>query len=173
MGQNWTVFFPKETVAIGDVTLRVEGLTGAGFVSDVDFDVRAGGTLGFFGLIGGGRSEIAGMLFGTTPAERGRVALEGEELRIRSPAEAIRRGICLVPEDRHRQGLVLPFSIRANELLPVLRALSGWLGKVQRSREEAVAREYAKKMRVVRRESSRPRRRFRAGTSRRSFWRNG
>ena len=93
IGTKLDSFFPKETVAIGDVTLRVEGLTGAGFVSDVDFDVRAGEILGFFGLVGAGRSEIAGMLFGTTPAERGRVALEGEELRIRSPAEAIRRGI--------------------------------------------------------------------------------
>jgi rhamnose transport system ATP-binding protein len=149
IGTKLESFFPKEAVAIGDVRLRVEGLTGAGFVSDIDFDVRAGEILGFFGLVGAGRSEIAGMLFGITPPERGRVSLEGEELRIRSPAEAIRRGICLVPEDRHRQGLVLPFSIRANESLPVLRALSGLLGKIQRSREEAIAREYAKKMRVV------------------------
>ena len=149
IGTKLEAFFPKETVAIGDVTLRVEGLTGAGFVSDVDFDVRSGEILGFFGLVGAGRSEIASMLFGITAPDRGRVSLEGEELRIRSPAEAIRRGICLVPEDRHRQGLVLPFSIRANESLPVLRALSGLFGKVQRSREDAIAREYAKKMRVV------------------------
>ena len=70
-------------------------------------------------------------------------------MKIESPADAIRRGICLVPEDRHRQGLVLPFSIRANESLPVLRSLSGPLGRIQRSREEAIAREYSKKMRVV------------------------
>ena len=149
IGAKLEAFFPKEVVAIGDVTLRVEGLTGAGFVSDVDFDVRSGEILGFFGLVGAGRSEIASMLFGITAPDRGRVSLEGEELRIRSPAEAIRRGICLVPEDRHRQGLVLPFSIRANESLPVLRALSGLFGKVQRSREDAIAREYATKMRVV------------------------
>jgi len=145
IGTKLEAFFPKETV----VTLRVEGLTGAGFVSDVDFDVRSGEILGFFGLVGAGRSEIASMLFGITAPDRGRVALEGEELKIESPADAIRRGICLVPEDRHRQGLVLPFSIRANESLPVLRSLSGPLGRIQRSREEAIAREYSKKMRVV------------------------
>ena len=149
IGTKLEAFFPKETVAIGGVTLRVEGLTGAGFVSNVDFDVRSGEILGFFGLVGAGRSEIAAMLFGITTPDRGRVALEGEELKIESPADAIRRGICLVPEDRHRQGLVLPFSIRANESLPVLRSLSGLLGRIQRSREEAVAREYSKKMRVV------------------------
>jgi rhamnose transport system ATP-binding protein len=149
IGTKLEAFFPKETVAIGRVTLRVEGLTGAGFVSNVDFDVRSGEILGFFGLVGAGRSEIAAMLFGITTPDRGRVALEGEELKIESPADAIRRGICLVPEDRHRQGLVLPFSIRANESLPVLRSLSGPLGKIQRSREEAIAREYSKKMRVV------------------------
>jgi rhamnose transport system ATP-binding protein len=149
IGTKLEAFFPKETVAIGDVTLRVKGLTGAGFVSDVDFDVRSGEILGFFGLVGAGRSEIAAMLFGITAPDRGRVALEGEELKIESPADAIKRGICLVPEDRHRQGLVLPFSIRANESLPVLRSLSGLLGRIQRSREEAIAREYSKKMRVV------------------------
>jgi rhamnose transport system ATP-binding protein len=149
IGTKLEAFFPKETVAIGDVTLRVEGLTGAGFVSDVDFDVRSGEILGFFGLVGAGRSEIANMLFGITAPDRGRVALEGEELKIVSPADAIGRGICLVPEDRHRQGLVLPFSIRANESLPVLRSLSGPLGRIQRSREEAIAREYSEKMRVV------------------------
>jgi rhamnose transport system ATP-binding protein len=149
IGTKLEAFFPKETVALGDVTLRVEGLTGAGFVSNVDFDVRSGEILGFFGLVGAGRSEIANMLFGITAPDRGRVALEGEELKIESPADAIRRGICLVPEDRHRQGLVLPFSIRANESLPVLRSLSGPLGRIQRSREESIAREYSEKMRVV------------------------
>jgi rhamnose transport system ATP-binding protein len=149
IGTKLESFFPKEAVAIGDVVLRVQGLSGAGFVRDVDFDVRSGEILGFFGLVGAGRSEIAGMLFGITAPDSGSIALEGEELRIASPADAIRRGVCLVPEDRHRQGLVLPFSIRANETLPVLRALSGLFGQVQRSREETIAKEYAKKMRVV------------------------
>jgi rhamnose transport system ATP-binding protein len=149
IGTKLESFFPKEAVAIGDVVLRVEGLGGAGFVRDVDFDVRSGEILGFFGLVGAGRSEIAGMLFGITAPDSGSIALGGEELRIASPADAIRRGICLVPEDRHRQGLVLPFSIRANETLPVLRALSGLFGQIQRSREETIASEYAKKMRVV------------------------
>jgi ABC-type sugar transport system ATPase subunit len=149
IGTKLESFFPKEAVAIGDVVLRVQGLSGAGFVRDVDFDVRSGEILGFFGLVGAGRSEIAGMLFGITAPDSGSIALEGEELRIASPADAIRRGVCLVPEDRHRQGLVLPFSIRANETLPVLRALSGLFGQIQRSREETIASEYAKKMRVV------------------------
>ena len=95
IGTKLEAFFPKETVAIGDVTLRVEGLTGAGFVSNVDFDVRSGEILGFFGLVGAGRSEIANMLFGITAPDRGQVALEGEELKIESPADAIRRGIVL------------------------------------------------------------------------------
>ena len=79
-------------------------------------------------------------------ADRGRVS-EGEELRIRSPAEAIRRGIVLFPRTVTAKALCC-FSIRANESLPVLRALPV-CSKVQRSREDAIAREYAKKMRVV------------------------
>src|SRR6202012_3845825 len=105
IGTKLESFFPKEAVAIGDVVLRVEGLTGAGFVRDVDFDVRSGEILGFFGLVGAGRSELASLLFGIAPPDSGRILLEGEEREIRSPADAIRQGICLVPEDRHRQGL--------------------------------------------------------------------
>jgi rhamnose transport system ATP-binding protein len=142
-------FFPKEVAAIGQPVMSVRGLSGAGFVADIGFDLRRGEILGFFGLVGAGRSEVVEMLFGITRPDRGEITVDGRAVRFRRPAEAMRAGISFLPEDRHQQGLVLPFSIRANETLPVLRVLSRWLGLVDRPREAAVARDFAEQMRVV------------------------
>jgi rhamnose transport system ATP-binding protein len=149
IGTKLEAFFPKQAAEIGETVLSVRGLSGAGFVDHVDFDTRRGEILGFFGLVGAGRSEIASMIFGIVPPDHGSLRMDGADISIRSPREAIRRGISLVPEDRHRQGLVLPFSIRANETLPVLRGLSGLLGRIDTKRERSVAVDYARRMRVV------------------------
>jgi rhamnose transport system ATP-binding protein len=149
IGTEPGAFFPKETATIGAPVLSVRGLAGAGFVTDVSFDLHQGEILGFFGLVGAGRSEVAEMLFGIAPPDRGEVTMDGHTVRLRRPKEAMRAGISFLPEDRHQQGLVLPFPIRANETLPVLRDLSGRLGLIDRSREAAVARDFAERMRVV------------------------
>jgi rhamnose transport system ATP-binding protein len=149
IGTEPAAFFPKEETQIGAPALGVRGLSGAGFVKDVSFDVRAGEILGFFGLVGSGRSEVAQMLFGITQPERGEIRLGGQAVRFRSSRQAMRLGISLLPEDRHQQGLVLPFSIRANETLPILRELARRLGLVDRSKETQIARDFAGRMRVV------------------------
>ena len=149
IGAKLDSFFPKEEVEIGDPVLEVRGLSGAGFVKDVSFEIRQGEILGFFGLVGAGRSEIASMLFGSVRPDAGTISMEGREIAVRSPREAIRNRISLVPEDRHRQGLVLPFPIRANETLPVLPGFSGLFGRIDTARERSVAADYAKRMRVV------------------------
>jgi rhamnose transport system ATP-binding protein len=149
IGTEPAAFFPKEPAAIGETVLSVRELSGAGFVEDVTFDLRAGEILGFFGLVGAGRTEVAEMLFGITPPGSGDIVIGGRAIRSRSPREAMRLGISLVPEDRHQQGLVLPFSIRANETLPILRRLCGGLGIVNGSREATLARHFAERMRVA------------------------
>ena len=149
IGSDPGALFPKEEAAIGGAVLAVRGLCGAGFVEDVSFELRAGEILGFFGLVGAGRSEVAEMLFGIVPPERGEIVVEGRAVRPRSPHDALQLGLSLVPEDRHQQGLVLPFPIRANETLPILRRLSGSLGLVDRAAEAKLARDFAERMRVV------------------------
>jgi ABC-type sugar transport system ATPase subunit/ribose/xylose/arabinose/galactoside ABC-type transport system permease subunit len=149
IGTEPGVFFPKEEAEIGMPALSVRGLCGAGFVEDVSFEVRAGEILGFFGLVGAGRSEIAQMLFGITPPDRGQIEMNGCLVRPRSPREAMRLGITLLPEDRHQQGLVLQFPLRANETLPILRQLANRLGLVDRARETELARDFAGRVRVV------------------------
>jgi rhamnose transport system ATP-binding protein len=149
IGTEPAAFFPKEAAEIGAPVVSVRGLSGAGFVEDVGFDLRAGEILGFFGLVGAGRSEVAQMLFGIAPPERGEIRMEGRAVRPRSPQDALRLGISLLPEDRHQQGLVLEFPIRANETLPILRRLSRRFGLVDRAAEAKLAREFAARMRVV------------------------
>jgi rhamnose transport system ATP-binding protein len=149
IGTEPGAFFPKEETEIGLPVLSVRGLSGAGFVEDVSFEVRAGEILGFFGLVGAGRSEVAQMLFGITKPDQGEILVDGQVARPGSPREAMELGISFLPEDRHQQGLVLQFSIRANESLPILRQLARILGLVDRPKEAEIARDFAVRMRVV------------------------
>jgi ribose transport system ATP-binding protein/rhamnose transport system ATP-binding protein len=149
IGTEPSAFFPKEETRIGAPVVSVQGLTGAGFVKDVTFEVCSGEILGFFGLVGAGRSEVAQMLFGITPPDQGEIRLNDQVVRLRSSKDAMRLGISLVPEDRHQQGLVLPFPIRANETLPILRQLANTLGLVDRAKENEIAQKFTGQMRVV------------------------
>src|SRR6185437_3666531 len=149
IGAEPGAFFPKETAEIGAPVLAVRGLSGAGFVEDVSFELRAGEILGFFGLVGAGRSEVAEMLFGIVKPDRGEIRVDGRLVNPRSPRNAMRLGISFLPEDRHQQGLVLQFPIRANATLPVLRRLCGMFGLVDWDQETKLAEVFAKQVKVV------------------------
>ncbi len=103
---------------LGDVALEVRGLSCGKLYQDVSFELRRGEVLGFYGLVGAGRTEIAETLFGLRDPSAGQILLDGEEVRIHSPADAIAKGISLVPEDRKGQGLVLEMNCRDNMTLP-------------------------------------------------------
>ncbi len=103
---------------LGDVALEVRGLCCGNLYQDVSFQVRQGEVVGFYGLVGAGRTEIAETLFGLRGPSGGQILLDGAEVRIHSPAEAIRLGISLVPEDRKGQGLILGMNCRDNMTLP-------------------------------------------------------
>ena len=106
--------FPKRDIAIGDVVLKVEGLSNPTEFADISFDLRRGEILGFYGLVGAGRSEAMQCLFGMSVASSGHVTLNGTPLTIASPVDAIAAGISYVPEDRQEQGAILPLGIREN-----------------------------------------------------------
>lgn len=106
--------FPKRDIAIGEVILKVDGLSNPTEFADISFELRRGEILGFYGLVGAGRSEAMQCLFGMSTASSGRVTLNGTPLAIASPVDAIAAGISYVPEDRQEQGAILPLSIREN-----------------------------------------------------------
>jgi ABC-type sugar transport system ATPase subunit len=109
--------------------LEVDGLTRRGKFEDITLRVHAGEIVGLAGLVGAGRTEVARALFGLDPFDDGSVRIDGENVRIRGPRDAIRAGLALVPEERKSQALVLDFPISHNIVLPHLRQMSrlSWL----------------------------------------------
>ena len=114
VGRDITNMFPKEHVPIGETVLEVRGLTHTGLFEDVSFHVRRGEILGFSGLVGAGRTEIVRAIYGADKVRGHEMTLNGKKLRIRTPHDAKQAGMALVPEDRKREGLVLPFSVESN-----------------------------------------------------------
>jgi inositol transport system ATP-binding protein len=121
VGREITQMFPKETVPIGDVVVSVKGLTLKGVFHDASFDVRSGEILGIAGLVGSGRSNIAETLFGVTPATSGTIELFGKQVRIDSPATAMRHGMAFLTEDRKDTGCFLLLDIQENTQMAVLQ----------------------------------------------------
>jgi ribose transport system ATP-binding protein len=115
--------------------------------AEVSLTVNRGEVLGVAGLIGAGRSELAETICGVATRVSGRVLLDGEPLSIDSPRDAIRAGICLVPEDRRGRGLIAGMSVRENITLPALGSYAR-LGIVKRSAEAKTAKEIATRLTV-------------------------
>lgn len=106
--------FPKRDVKIGDEVLKVEGLSNGKLFHDVSFSVRAGEVLGVAGLMGAGRTEIMQTIFGNMKKDAGKIYIDGEEVTIKNPRQAIKAGIGFVTEDRKTEGLLLEKSIAEN-----------------------------------------------------------
>ena len=121
VGRPVEQIYPKRDITPGPVVLEVEGLTNDTEFADISFELRRGEILGFYGLVGSGRSEAMQCLFGLTPPIAGRVLLDGAEISITEPAEAIAAGMAYVPEDRQEQGLALPLGVRENITIASLR----------------------------------------------------
>ena len=132
---------------LGEELLRVENLCSPRRFRNVSFTLRAGEILGFAGLIGAGRSEVAQAIFGLDDEATGRVFIRGKELPLGSVTAALGAGLGLLPEDRKRLGLVLGLNCRENTSLTVLKRLSS-LGFVRRGEECALAQRYVDKLRV-------------------------
>jgi ABC-type sugar transport system ATPase subunit len=115
--------------------LRVDSLSLAGKFADVTFSVRRGEVLGFAGLVGAGRSDVALSLFGIVPADGGTIELDGEQIDVASPTEALAHGIAYLSEDRRSLGLSLNQSVSANITLATLSRYTTMLGMVDRAAE--------------------------------------
>ncbi len=148
IGRPLEEYFPSHIHAkTGEELLRVEGLSSPGKFEDLNFALHAGEVLGFAGLVGAGRSEMAQALFGLDGAATGKVSVRGKALGFAGPREAMRAGVGLVPEDRKRQGLVLAMSALANTTLPILGSLSSW-SFIRRTAERALVGTYFDRLRV-------------------------
>jgi rhamnose transport system ATP-binding protein len=143
-----TMFARREAPILGGEALRVEDLSLDGVFADVSFSIRAGEIVGMGGLVGAGRSEIAQAVFGVTPPTSGRVFLRGGEVRPTSPRQMLDLGLAYLPEDRDRDGLIMPETITHNITLPIVQTLARW-SFVDRAREQRLAEEAAATYRVL------------------------
>ncbi|HEY6868672.1 MAG TPA: sugar ABC transporter ATP-binding protein [Novosphingobium sp.] len=141
----------------GAVALRVENVRRSGTASDptasvlrdISLDVHAGEILGFAGLVGAGRTELARIIFGADRTDSGVIWLDGQRRALlASPREGISHGIALVPEDRKQQGCFLDHSVRQNLTLPSLRRLSRWRFFIDGPAERAMVESYRASLRV-------------------------
>jgi ribose transport system ATP-binding protein len=150
VGRELQQFYPRQFLAnphSAPVRLRVRDLTFAGSRAPVSLELRAGEVVGLAGLIGAGRTELAEALSGLRPLTGGSVTLDGKAFAPRSPREAQRAGLLLIPEDRKRHGLILQASIRDNLSLPNLASIST-RGIIHPQREHAFTHELAQRVRV-------------------------
>jgi rhamnose transport system ATP-binding protein len=147
VGREITQMFPKKEAKIGGEMLRLEGLGRLGCFADITFTLRKGEILGLTGLVGAGRSEVCQAIFGLLRPDKGKIFVEGKEIKIENPLKAMELGIGYLPEDRQKQGLVLSWGIGRNITLPTLDKYSkrGWL---QDEREADIAKTLSEKVQV-------------------------
>lgn len=130
--------FPRVETSKGKKILEVKGLNAGKLVRDVTFDLYEGEIVGIAGLMGAGRTETTRAIFGADPVESGTIYLEGKEVKIKTPMDAIREGIVLAPEDRKKDGLCTKLSIMDNISLPNLDHLCNKFGMVLKAKEKTM-----------------------------------
>ena len=155
VGRTLATSVPNESPAIGEAVLELRSLTKASRDADgrrppldgVSLTVRCGEVVGLAGLVGSGRSEVARAIFGADPFDSGEILLDGHAVRFRSPADAIRAGIAMVPEDRKGLALFVDQPLRSNISAVALPALTR-LGVVRRRRERALAADQVRRLQI-------------------------
>lgn len=120
VGRELADQYPKPKCEPNGIVMSVQGL-GNKSIKSITFDLKKGEILGIAGLVGAGRTEMARAIFGADSVTKGRIIIDGKEVKIGSPQDAIKNGIGLIPEDRKNQGLILGMSIKENTTLASLK----------------------------------------------------
>jgi len=128
--------------------VEVKSLGRSGVLDPVDLELNANEVLGIAGLLGSGRTELAGLIFGLDAPDHGSLAVDGQQVKNFSPLESLKRGIALCPEDRKAEGVVGDLTIRENIIL-ALQARYGWFKFMSRQKQDEIAEQYIKLLGIV------------------------
>lgn len=149
IGRELTQQYPERHTEIGEVSLDIQHFTDGGVhVHDVSFQARKGEVLGFYGLVGAGRTETMRMIFGVDKKSGGKVFLHGKEVTLKNPRDAIRQGFGFITENRRDEGLLLNSTICTNTVLVALNKVLKF-GLIDYKKESAVAKEYVEKLQTA------------------------
>ncbi|SKA87043.1 ribose transport system ATP-binding protein [Clostridium sp. USBA 49] len=148
VGRKLEEQFPYKSVKKSKTLLKVENISLKNKVKNVSFEVKAGEILGFAGLMGAGRTELAKTIFGDYKKSSGEIYINGEKVTINSPKDAIKHGICYLSEDRKKEGLILNMSVRENMTLPNLKNYENNLMKINKKAEKEEVDEYIQKLSI-------------------------
>jgi ribose transport system ATP-binding protein len=146
IGRELKDVYPKRTPTPGEVLLEVNNVSRTKLVHDVSFKLHAGEIVGFAGITGSGRTELVRSIFGADPCN-GEMRVAGQPYKPRSPADAIRRGIALVTEDRKGQGLLLKLNVTINTTISGLRQLTRY-GVLQLAKELNLVKKFIQDLRI-------------------------
>ncbi len=145
VGRDITNLYPKPTSAIGEVIFRAKDISRRHVLQNCSFDIRVGEILGFAGLIGAGRTELARAVFGADPIDSGSVWLDGKKVKIKSSADAIAAGIGYLTEDRKKDGLAMTLSITQNITLANLPTVAEF---IDLNRERHIAEQERERLKI-------------------------
>lgn len=147
VGRTLTQYFSKDDHCTDEVVLEVKDYVTSYTTNKLNFNLRKGEILGFSGLVGAGRSELMKAIFGADPKVSGELYLHGEKVEIRKPHDAIERGIAMISEERHREGLILRNSVEFNTSLLCLNDFIRYL-RVDKTKEHEIVDEQVKAMKI-------------------------
>jgi len=142
IGRTLSELFPKKFAERGEPILKVEAFSKEKQFHDITFKLHKGEILGFYGLVGAGRSELARALFGLESPDSGKIFVNGEQVHVYNPRMTMKHGVAYLPEDRQHQGLILQMNIANNITLPILDQFIK-MGLVDTGKEIRVAKKYA------------------------------
>ncbi|MHC4213641.1 MAG: sugar ABC transporter ATP-binding protein [Planctomycetota bacterium] len=148
IGRNLTTMFDRHEKKLGDEILRIIDLSKGRKVQNVSFSVRAGEILGLAGLVGSGRTETVRAIFGADEKTSGTIVLNGKTLKINSPADAVKAGIGLLPEDRKLQGAILSMSVRENVTMPGLQKAIAGIDIINETNEKKMTKKLIEKLAI-------------------------
>jgi ribose transport system ATP-binding protein len=149
VGRKLENIFPsRHNVPTTEKILEVHGIGRTGVLHDISFDLYRGEILGFAGLMGAGRSELARAIFGADPVDAGEVLMNGKKLSLRSPSESIRAGIAYLSENRKQEGLAVKMQLAENVTMANVNAVSRRLGVISRPKEMKACQQYVDELTI-------------------------
>lgn len=147
VGRRLENLYVREVSSFGPDIIRVENLSRKNVFNNISFSIKSGEVVGFAGLVGSGRTEVVRAVFGADKYNHGEIYIDNNKTAIRSPVDAIRQGLALLPEDRKEQGLVMGMTVQENMTLAYLWKLCK-AGFIKRARQRSLCMEYIEKLNI-------------------------